>query len=51
MGILLADRVRGNEVFSFEYDKLWLNSGERYLLDPDLMHYSGNQYTAEEKVN
>jgi serine/threonine-protein kinase HipA len=51
MGILLADRVRGNEVFSFEYDKSWLNSGERYLLDPDLMHYSGPQYTTEEKVN
>ncbi len=51
MGILLADRVRGNEVFSFEYDKSWLSSGERYLLDPDLMHYSGPQYTTEEKVN
>lgn len=51
MGILLADQVRGNEVFSFEYDKSWLNSGERYLLDPDLMHYSGPQYTTEEKVN
>lgn len=51
MGILLADRVRGNEVISFEYDKSWLNSGERHLLDPDLMHYSGPQYTTEEKVN
>ena len=51
MGILLADRVRGNEVFSFEYDKMWLESGERYLLDPDLMNYSGPQYIADEKVN
>src|SRR6056297_1674865 len=51
MGILLADRVQGNEVFSFEYDKMWLESGERYLLDPDLMNYSGPQYIAEEKVN
>lgn len=51
MGILLADRVRGSEVISFEYDKSWLNSGERHLLDPDLMHYSGPQYTTEEKVN
>jgi serine/threonine-protein kinase HipA len=51
MGVLLADRVRGNEVFSFEYDKSWLDSGERYFLDPDLMHYSGPQYTAEKKVN
>ena len=32
MGILLSDQVRGNEVFSFEYDKSWLNSGEQELM-------------------
>ena len=51
MGVLRAEQVRGNEVFSFEYDKSWLDSAERHLLDPDLMHYSGPQYTTEEKEN
>lgn len=49
MGVLRAEQVRGNEVFSFEYDKSWLDSGERHLLDPDLMYYSGPQYTTEKK--
>jgi serine/threonine-protein kinase HipA len=49
MGVLRAEQTRENEVFSFEYDKSWLDSGKRYLLDPDLMHYSGPQYTIEEK--
>lgn len=49
MGVLRAEQTRGNEFFSFEYDKSWLDSGKRYLLDPDLMHYSGPQYTTEEK--
>lgn len=51
MGVLRAEQVRGNEVFSFEYDKSWLDSAERHLLDPDLIHYSGPQYTTEEKEN
>ena len=51
MGVLRAEQVRGNEVFSFEYDKSWLDSGERHLLDPDLTFYSGPQYTTEEKIN
>jgi serine/threonine-protein kinase HipA len=49
MGVLRAEQVRGSEVFSFEYDKSWLDSGERHLLDPDLMYYSGPQYTTEKK--
>lgn len=51
MGVLRAEQIRGNEVFSFEYDKSWLNSGERSLIDPDLMFYSGPQYTTKEKTN
>ena len=49
MGVLRTEQVRGNEVFSFEYDKSWLDSGNRHLLDPDLMYYSGPQYTTEKK--
>lgn len=51
MGILRAEHVRGNEIFSFEYDKEWLKSNNTLLLDPDLNWYSGPQYLPEEKVN
>lgn len=51
MGVLRAEQVRENEVFSFEYDKSWLDSGVRSVLDPDLMLYSGPQYATEEKIN
>ena len=51
MGILKAEKVRGNEVFSFEYNKVWLESNERHELDPDLMLYSGPQYATKEKIN
>ena len=51
LGTLRAERVRGSEVFSFEYDKAWLEAGNSHLLDPDLAFYSGPQYTSEEKIN
>jgi serine/threonine-protein kinase HipA len=44
MGILTAEIVRGKEVFSFEYDKEWLQSGFSQDLDPDLHMFSGPQY-------
>jgi serine/threonine-protein kinase HipA len=51
IGKLKAEQVRGREVFSFEYDRNWLNSGPAFLLDPDLLLYSGSQYAREEKGN
>ena len=51
MGILRAEQILGNEVFLFEYDKSWLDSGVQSVLDPDLMLYSGPQYATEEKIN
>jgi len=44
MGLLHAERLRGKEVFSFEYDPDWLQSGQAQLLDPDLQLYAGMQY-------
>jgi len=44
MGILHAELLRGNEIFSFEYNKEWLKSKHAQLLDPDLQLYSGLQY-------
>jgi serine/threonine-protein kinase HipA len=51
LGVLHADLVRGKEVFSFEYDRAWLESGRAQNLDPDLQLYSGPHYLAEAKSN
>ena len=51
MGTLHVTPTRGNEIFSFEYSKEWLNSGKAQYLDPDLQLYSGQQYIKEGKTN
>ncbi|MGQ3014203.1 MAG: type II toxin-antitoxin system HipA family toxin [Flavobacteriales bacterium] len=51
MGSLYAEPSRGNEIFSFEYDKAWIESGNAQLLDPDLQLYAGKQYIRGEKGN
>jgi serine/threonine-protein kinase HipA len=50
MGILSAVQIRGKEVFSFEYDKIWLKNAS-IQLDPDLHFYAGRQFLQEEKSN
>lgn len=44
MGVLHAELLRGKEIFSFEYNNDWLQSGHAQLLDPDLQLYAGMQY-------
>jgi serine/threonine-protein kinase HipA len=51
IGILRAESIRGNEVFSFEYDDDWLHSEQLFILDPDLSYFSGPQYLMEDKPN
>lgn len=51
MGILQSEPIRGKEIFSFSYDKNWLQSGPALILDPDLGLYSGPQYNREDKPN
>ncbi|MBU3715209.1 MAG: HipA domain-containing protein [Ferruginibacter sp.] len=52
MGILTAQRVRGKEIFSFEYNEAWMNANHEVLfLDPNLGFYKGKQYLSEEKSN
>src|SRR5882757_2932531 len=51
VGVWHVDMLRGKEVFSFEYDGAWLESGRAQNLDPDLQLYSGPQYLAESKSN
>lgn len=49
IGILSAHQAKGTKVFSFAYDPDWLDSGERFLLDPEINWYSGDQYPVEKE--
>ncbi len=49
MGVLHAELLRGKEIFSFEYEKAWLQSGKAQLLDPDLQLFSGIQYLTDQQ--
>lgn len=51
MGILHSDRLKGKEVFSFEYIDEWLKNGPAQLLDPSLQLYSGLHYLNEVQDN
>lgn len=51
MGTLSALFAKGKKVFSFEYDKNWLKSNQRIIIDPDIEFYAGNQYPSEPKDN
>lgn len=51
MGTLYITITRGKEIFSFEYNDEWLQSGIAQDLDPDLGLYSGPQYIRDEKAN
>ena len=49
MGMLGAERLRGKEIFSFEYDEGWLKSKHAQVLDPDLQLFGGKQFLYEDR--
>ena len=51
IGVLHSDRLRGKEIFSFEYDENWLKNGPSQLLDPNFQLYSGLHYLNEDQDN
>ena len=51
IGTLFSTYSRGKEIFSFEYDKKWLQSAFVQEIDPDLGLYPGIQYLCDEKSN
>ena len=52
MGVLTSQRLRGKEIFSFEYTETWMNHQNPILsLDPHLGFYKGKQFLPEEKNN
>ncbi len=46
MGWLRRQRVRSNDVFSFEVARSWLERGDAFTFDPDLNLVRGSQYPA-----
>lgn len=51
MGQVFAAPSRGKEVFSFQYDQTWLQSGHEKILDPRLGFFSGPQYPNQDHAN
>ena len=51
IGTLFSSYSRGKEIFSFEYEKEWLQSSVIHEIDPDLGLYPGVQYLRDEKSN
>lgn len=47
IGTLFVNNIRGNEVFSFEYDLDYLNNKEHVVsIDPEIEYIGGRQYSA-----
>ena len=44
VGMLSAHFAKEKKAFSFEYDKAWIRSQQRQLLDPDIQFFSGAQF-------
>ena len=51
IGTLFSSYSKGKEIFSFEYDKAWIQSSFVQEIDPDLGLYPGIQYLRDEKSN
>jgi serine/threonine-protein kinase HipA len=51
LGKLYSQRLRGKEIFSFEYEEEWISSDFSLYLDPNLGFYKGKQFMPEEKLN
>ena len=49
MGTLFSSRLRGKEVFQFEYDLAWLQNEWTFQIDPDLGRFTGRQFPAAYK--
>ena len=50
IGTIYIDKVRGEEVFSFEYDPEWLESHPDVYLGPDVMPYTGRQFSPKDRA-
>jgi serine/threonine-protein kinase HipA len=51
MGVLHRQQSGAGEIFSFEYDRAWLERPEVFTFDPDLALAAGHQYPAASRKN
>ncbi len=51
LGTLYCSKLRGKEIYQFEYDKEWLKSKFAIEIDPNLRLFSGRQYPQETSGN
>ena len=51
MGVLHRQQSDAGEIFSFEYDRAWLDRPEVFAFDPDLALAAGHQYPAANRPN
>ena len=51
IGSLHRQQSRAGEIFSFEYDRTWLERPEAFAFDPDLTLATGHQYPAADRKN
>ena len=50
IGILCIENIRGSEVYSFEFERTWLDNPSIKILDPYLNLYGGRQYPIDKKI-
>lgn len=51
IGVLHRQQSGAGEIFSFEYDRRWLDRPEVFAFDPDLAMAAGHQYPAANRKN
>lgn len=51
IGVLHRQQSGAGEIFSFEYDRTWLERPEAFAFDPDLTLATGHQYPAADRKN
>lgn len=51
MGTLSATHTKGRELFSFAYEKSWLDSAAAQVIDPELQLFTGPQYLSNNRKN
>src|SRR4051794_1754786 len=49
MGSLHCQNAGSGEIFSFEYERSWLQHAEAFAFDPDLALVAGPQYPASDR--
>lgn len=50
LGYLYVDQLKGSEIYSFEYNDIWLSNHTETSIDPEFNLYSGRQFSNKQKL-